>query len=456
MLRDCRRTWSRAGRMRMPAVFCAVIALMLTAPVAVRAAAWRAFSDTSPWNLTAAPAAPANPYASQFAGSAGFTMKLSGTPDNPAYASPIYFAQPGDPVAPAKMTTDWGAQGTTRWNGQGIPAPAGVSPAPGSDGHLTVVSADRRTAWEFWRCTQAGPGGYTAAVIVQFDLTGPGYSDQHGDNSARGSGTPLISTTLRAEEALNGVNHALGITVPSVSSVYIYPPASHSDGGDGPGGIQYGMRFVLRPDYVPPPNASVGVRNVVQALQTFGAYVVDQGADFEMDADSTHPELWRQAGLSVDSFNFTATDFRPATPGPPAPLAKSAAKAPKPRHAVVLRANKHALWLGGQLRLRGRVRSAVTSGMRVRVQVRTRGHHWRRLRRKPVEANGAFSTWPRLGRGARVSRHGHRTLRFRDLRVSRRAKVLRIRALVKGVGRSRTIKVRIHVHRAKRGHHKRR
>jgi len=31
----------------------------------------------------------------------------------------------------------------------------------------------------------------------------------------RGSGAPLISTTLRAEEALNGIPHALGITVPS-------------------------------------------------------------------------------------------------------------------------------------------------------------------------------------------------------------------------------------------------
>ena len=40
------------------------------------------------------------------------------------------------------------------------------------------------------------------------------------------------------------------------------------------------MLFVLRPDYVPPPGSSIGVRNVVQALKTFGAYVVDQGADY--------------------------------------------------------------------------------------------------------------------------------------------------------------------------------
>ena len=35
---------------------------------------------------------------------------------------------------------------------------------------------------------------------------------------------------------------------------------------------------------------------MIQALKTYGAYVVDQGASFEIDADSTHPDLWSQAG----------------------------------------------------------------------------------------------------------------------------------------------------------------
>jgi hypothetical protein len=189
--------------------------------------------------------------------------------------------------------------------------PNGVYPAPGSDGHLTVVSADRRTSWEFWRAVKASVTGYEASVVAQFDLTGPGYSNNPSDNSARGSGTPLISTTLRAEEALNGVQHALGITVPRVSSSYLYPPATHTDGGLGPDAIKYGMLFVLRPNYPVPADASEGVQNVIQALKTYGAYVIDQGADFEMDADSTHPELWQQAGLSENSFDFTASDFRP-------------------------------------------------------------------------------------------------------------------------------------------------
>ena len=45
-----------------------------------------------------------NPYASQFAGSSGWTLELSGSPDNPEYANPVYFAKPGDPTAAVDVT----------------------------------------------------------------------------------------------------------------------------------------------------------------------------------------------------------------------------------------------------------------------------------------------------------------------------------------------------------------
>jgi hypothetical protein len=318
--------------------------------------------------------------------------------------------------------------------------PAGVTPASGSDGHLTVVSADRRTAWEFWRCTAAGPGGYRTEVIVQWDLTGPGYASKQGDNSARGSGTPLISTTLRADEAVNGVDHALGITVPSVSSSYIYPPASHADGNDGPNAIKYGMRFVLRADYQPPAGASIGVRNVVQALKTYGAYVVDQGADFEMDADFTHPDLWAQAGLNENSFNFTGADFRPAVAGAPTSTAGPVAGKGKPkrkgsgtRRRVVLRADTKMLQPGATLHLSGSVRGSLPKRASVRIQIRTRHGHWHRLRRKSPNADGTFGTSARYTRGSKLS----------HVRVGRRARLVLLRAVVARAGKSNVVRVRL-------------
>jgi hypothetical protein len=405
---------------------------------------FRAFSDTSPWNVPAAakgPIDPGNPFAGQFAGERGWTMKLSGTPDNPTYASPVYFAQPGDPVASVNVTIpDWAPQGSIRWDGLPVPVPAGVKPAPGSDGHLTVVSADRRTAWEFWRCTKAGTSGYSTAIIVQFDLTGPGYSDNVGDTSARGSGAPLISTTLRAEEALDGIPHALGITVPHVGSKPIYPPMTHTDGEGPDNGIQYGMLFVLRADYPIPANASVGVRNVIAALKTYGAYVIDQGADLEMDADSTHPEQWQRAGLNETSFGITANDFRLVHAGP-VPFVRQPAR-PRAKPALVLRANSRSVWAGGKLRLRGKAKQAF-AGARVRIQVRTKGH-WRRLRRKPVEADGTFGTNPRLGRYAHVSRSSRNgRLHLENVRLHLGIRVLKFRATVKGLGHSNVVRVRV-------------
>jgi hypothetical protein len=431
MFRAPTDTWVRSAR--TTACIVTLMALtglaLATATGAPAAPPWRAFAASSPWNTTAVPTASNNRFARQFAGSAGFKMKLSGTPDNPKYSSPIFFAASGDPTARVRVgQPSWAPLGITKYDHKPIPVPAGVAPASGSDGHLTVVSADRRTAWEFWRCTAAGPGGYTAEVIVQWDLTGPGYASKRGDNSARGSGTPLIATTLRADEALNGINHALGITVPSVSSGYIHPPASHSDGNDGPGAIKYGMRFVLRGDYRPPAGSGVGERNVIQALKTYGAYVVDQGADFEMDADFTHREIWAQAGLNQNSFDFTGADFRPATPGPaPAAGAPVSGKKRGKRGRVVIHADKHRLRLGGKLHLSGRVRGAVPKRAHVRIHVRSRHGQWRRLRRKPPHADGSFAT----------------SARFRDLALSRRTRVILIRAVIDRAGKSNVVRVRL-------------
>src|SRR5262249_56858154 len=108
--------------------------------------------------------------------------------------------------------------------------------------------------------------------------------------------------TIRADEALHGIRHAIGITVPSVSSDYVYP-ATHSDGGLGPDAIKYGMLFVLRPDYLAPADAGIGERNIITALKTYGAYVVDQGASMELDADSTHARQWELSGLRADTLS---------------------------------------------------------------------------------------------------------------------------------------------------------
>ena len=147
-------------------------------------------------------------------------------------------------------------------------------------------------------------------MVSQWDLKGLGYSAYQGENSARGSGTPLITTTLTAEETMNGIDHALGITVPYVSSSYMYPVATKSDGNRGADAVKYGQLFVLRSDYPVPATAGVGERNIIQALKTYGAYVVDQGASFELDASSTDAARWAETGLRMSTLSILPTDMR--------------------------------------------------------------------------------------------------------------------------------------------------
>jgi len=69
----------------------------------------------------------------------------------------------------------------------------------------------------------------------------------------------------------------------------------------------------------------------------------------------------------------------------------------------------------------------------VRIQVRTRHGHWRRLRRKPPNADGTFGTSARLTRGYRLSR----------LRLGRHTRLLLIQATVARAGKSNVVRVRL-------------
>jgi hypothetical protein len=398
----------------------AVLAVLGVAP-ARAGGAWRAFAPASPWNVPVAQKGSisgSNPFASQFT-SYSSSLEISGVAPDNQWGKPIFFAIPGDPEYGWTDRNGW-AKGDIRYQGEPIPMPAGAHEATGSDGHLTIVTADRRYEYDMWR---ADVSKRTAETIVRFDLASAGVPADRDDNtSARGSGTPVIPTTLRADEAVTGIDHALGLTVPSVARDYLFP-ATHSDGGLGPDSVKYGMLFVLRPDFPVTAGTSVGERNIIVALKTYGAYVVDQGASMGIDADSTHADLWSQAGMLGDaSMPIHASDWRlvkvgsATAAGPPPP-------APEQRRRVVLRAAGRSVRIGGKLRLRGEVRGGFPAGAKARLMLKS-GHRWIRLRQQPIDATGTFAA--------------HVPLKARN-------PVQRIRALVKDVGRSNV--VRVHVRR---------
>jgi hypothetical protein len=134
-------------------------------------------------------------------------------------------------------------------------------------------------------------------------------------------------------------------------------------------------------------------------------------------------------------------DFRlradSACAGFAAGLQPAARRAPARRgRAVRLRSNTRLVWPGGRLRLRARVaspgaRAAAQAVLKVR-----RGGKWRRAGTMRLRG-GRYVYGPRLGQ----RRGGAR--RFGGLRVKRSTRALRLRAYVKGAGRSNIVRVRI-------------
>ena len=312
-----------AGLCRHAVAVAAFAAVFGVLAQAASAAPW-AFSPSSPWNTPAAQRGPIssnNPYASLFT-SYDPGLVLGGGPagsdsHDRDYAKPTYFAEPRRSLPDGPPC----AIPTGRTATSDITAECGAGPA-GRAGRRRLGRPSRdhlrgsHARLAMWRCKQGSDSGARAPRPMSWRAatTPPtwrcGTSAGRASRSAvatprEGSGTPLYPTVLTAADALAGFQHALGITVPSVSSSYVYP-AVKSDGSCGCE-IKYGMLFVLRRDF-PENDRSAG--DVIQALKTYGAYIVDQGASFEIDTEGDYAPGAKQGSPRRASRNVVS-DIRP-------------------------------------------------------------------------------------------------------------------------------------------------
>ena len=130
-----------------------------------------------------------------------------------------------------------------------------------------------------------------------------------------------------------GLEHAIGCTVTEASdnssdvgNRYLYPPAVNTDGVLTSGGSRYGELYTLRSDFLTdhPTNPtraqpwSQGELNIINALMTYGCYLVDRGSGFEIDTDAAH---WTEADWAVADVTKTEPQQHPAeryaVPGDP-------------------------------------------------------------------------------------------------------------------------------------------
>jgi parallel beta-helix repeat protein len=147
---------------------------------------------------------------------------------------------------------------------------------------------------------------------------------------------------------------------------------------------------------------------VVQTVRARPAFASRSRDDFRLEADNPCRDV--------------LAAYRTTVPGPDGVTRSTRAQRRAP--AVVLGAVREQIQRGQRLPLIGRVASGrMRPGLRVIVVARVRGHR-HRLARVRVRSNGTFSLRPRV-------------------RAARGARFVHVQAVVRGVGRSRSIRVRL-------------
>lgn len=210
------------------------------------------------------------------------------TEDTPRY--PVSFSQEGS----------WGPD---PFAGETIPVPENTPIAPGSDGHLAIADPISNMVYNLWMA-QDGGDSWSAGWGAMTPLDGDGREE---NGSSTGAGIARYAAVVRAEEIAAGeIPHALFFSTNMAAPDEVRYPATKTDGSNMDGvetPIPEGARVQLDPSLdLDSLRLSEGEFTVARALQTYGAYVGDNGGArmaflFEYVPDSS---VYSDAGLEGD------------------------------------------------------------------------------------------------------------------------------------------------------------
>ena len=268
------------------AVLAAHLALTTTTPAAAaetRDPALWPFASTSPWNMPIGSGARfSNDWDPRIQ-----TLRSAGSRvnANEGYSHPIVQARTSDPWT---SFTDVSYSHRSRAGH----TPTWAMPASGTDGHLHVISPDKRTVIETWVATRHTNTSITALRVEQNDLYGSGILD----GGTRAYGGSAIGGLVRTHELNAGtVPHAVAVAMNPDQLVQPSVWPANADDGWYPGGgtIPMGTLFAI-PGHINVENLGLNreALMIARAMQNYGAYVVDQGAPFvvyvEQGASQSH------------------------------------------------------------------------------------------------------------------------------------------------------------------------
>ncbi len=237
-----------------------------------------------------------------------------------AYAEPVYFAPVGTPLRAVRCIR-YGCVG-----GTSAPITGREVVASGSDGQLVIVDTERRRSYELYRVARdpdgsvrlGSDGTVTAGSMSVVDVDGRGNKTAGGEKlNITGAGLSRLFGVIRAPEVdaaatdpEGAIPHALQVSLPVTANCAgaFRVPATKSDGRVRAGPcVEQGARLQLDPTFDCTQMKVPLARAVCHALQTYGAFVIDNNGGTGMGLFGQHVASWaegqrdyRSAGIEGD------------------------------------------------------------------------------------------------------------------------------------------------------------
>jgi hypothetical protein len=238
----------------------------------------------------------------------------SGTWDNAIIGIPYVVVADSQTYVPIKITL---------YRKQSDPGPYPVPPdAPiegekpgggnfGGDRHVIVIDRDTNRLFEMYRSFSEGGGTSwkcDAGAIFHLDSDDVRPTAKRGWTSADAAGLPIFPGLVRYEEASGGViPHALRFTVQQTREAYV-KPANHWSSSDQDANLPpMGMRVRLKASYVIPQNFSTETKAILQALQTYGMMVADNGSNWYITG--APDDRWNNSALVGELSQVQGSNF---------------------------------------------------------------------------------------------------------------------------------------------------
>lgn len=225
-----------------------------------------------------------------------------------------YNLVPGNSTPPANVSVLWPF--TSDPGPYPIPATAiAETPSdpsnPNDDHHLIVVDTDNCLLYEAYLAilTSAATDSWSVDSISKFNLNSNALKPANW-SSSNAAGTTYLPGLIRYDEVAAGhIDHAIAMTATGIGNTYIWPASRTASSLSGSQYPPMGTRFRLKSS-VDISGFTPNVRVVLEALKTYGAIVIDNGASWFMVGvpDTRWNDSEMHTMTELDGSDFEAVD----------------------------------------------------------------------------------------------------------------------------------------------------